>query len=301
MDIEYCSGTIIPIPYNHQKVDAVFRHIVTHKEHVENKPVVIRLHGMLGNLLDETEHCLPLILAQEGYSSLTMNTLLANLGLFYGFGIFDDVMPQIDAACDFLRRLGFKKLVISGYGLGAAMAIRYGALRNDAAKYPDILGIIAKAAPYSIPDTIRRRWERFGSEPTYTEIYQRAKRVFKPEPHEEPAKDETILIRKAHGTTYLPVHTEFYTLRTWWAMAGPEAEGTKAYKHISQIKVPILLIQGRQDTIVEPEEMDDLARIAREAGNKDVTQYYVDANHTFFGKHSELGQIIIKWLNDRFM
>ena len=27
------------------------------------KPVVLRLHGMLGNLLDETEHALPQILA----------------------------------------------------------------------------------------------------------------------------------------------------------------------------------------------------------------------------------------------
>ena len=301
MDIEYCSGTIISFPFRHHKVDAIFRHLATHKEHVENKPVLIRLHGMLGNLLDETEHYLPHVLAQEGYSSLTMNTVLANLGLFYGFGIFDDVMPQIDAACDFLRGLGFKKLVISGYGLGACMAIRYGALRNDAAQNPDLLGIIAKATPYSLPDTFRRRGERFSSEPTYNEIYQKAKRIFKPEPHEEPAQDETILIRKAHGTTYLPVHTEFYTLKTWWNMAGPEAEGTETYKHIGQIKVPILLIQGRHDTIVRPQDMADLAQIAGEAGNDDVSQYYVDADHKFFGKHAELGQLIIQWLNDRFM
>jgi dienelactone hydrolase len=301
MDIEYCSGTIIPIPVQHHKVDAVFRHIVTHKEHVENKPVLIRLHGMLGNLLDETEHYRPHILAQEGYSSLTMNTVLANLGLFYGFGIFDDVMPQIDAACDFLRGLGFKKLVISGYGLGACMAIRYGALRTDAAQYPDLLGIIAKAAPYSLPDTIRRRGEEFGSEPSYAEIYQRAKRIFKPEPQEEPAQDETIIVRKAHGTSYLPVHTDFYTLKTWWAMAGPEAEGTRNYQHIGGIKVPLLLLQGRQDTFVRPQDMADLAQIAREAGNDDVSQHYVDADHKFFGKHAELGQLIIQWLNDRFM
>jgi alpha/beta superfamily hydrolase len=84
-------------------------------------------------------------------------------------------------------------------------------------------------------------------------------------------------------------------------MAGPEAEGTMAYKHISQIKMPILLIQGQQDTIVRPQEMADLVRIAIGQGNNDVSQYYVNADHTFFGKHFELGQIIIKWLNDHFM
>ena len=123
MDIEYCPGTIISIPFNHHKIDVIFRHPVTYKEHLENKPIIIRLHGIIGNLLDETEHFLPTALSREGYSSITMNTLLANLGLFYGFGIFDDIMPQIDAVCDFVRRMGFQKLVLAGHGLGGCMAI----------------------------------------------------------------------------------------------------------------------------------------------------------------------------------
>ena len=77
--------------------------------HRASKPVIVRLHGILGNLLDETEHFLPVELALRGYSSINMNTLLANLGLFYGFGVIDQVIPQIDAVCDFLRELGFKK------------------------------------------------------------------------------------------------------------------------------------------------------------------------------------------------
>ena len=74
------------------KIDALFYHLVTHRAHVEQMPVILRLHGILGNLLDETAHFLPGFLAAAGYSSLTMNTLLANLGLFFGFGIFDDAM-----------------------------------------------------------------------------------------------------------------------------------------------------------------------------------------------------------------
>ena len=117
MKVEFDSGTIISIPFNKHKIDVIFRHLVTHKEHVENKPIIIRLHGIIGNLLDETEHFLPAFLALRGYSSITMNTLLANLGLFYGFGIFDDVIPQIDAVIDFVRGLGFQKLVLAGHGL----------------------------------------------------------------------------------------------------------------------------------------------------------------------------------------
>ena len=36
-----------------------------------------------------------------------------NLGLFLGFAIYNDTMPQIDKACEFLRELGFKKIVIA--------------------------------------------------------------------------------------------------------------------------------------------------------------------------------------------
>ncbi len=300
MDVEHCSGTIISIPFNHHKIDALFYHIVTHAQHLENKPVILRLHGILGNLLDETEHFLPHFLANEGYSSITMNTLLANLGLFFGFGMFDDAITQIDIVCNYLRKIGFRKIVVAGHGLGGCMAIRYGALTNDAKKHPDIVGVIAMATPHSMPETIRRRWERFESRPSYEEVYSRAQRVFRPESEGDPPRDETVVIKKAHGHTFLPKHTEIYTLKTWWALAGPEAEGAKAFKHIGHIKVPILLVHGLNDDIIEYRECEDLGRLARAGGNNDVTPCHLDANHTFEGKQDELGQIIINWLNDRF-
>jgi len=300
MKIERYSGTVISIPFNHHKISALFCHLVTHKKHVEEKPVVLRLHGTLGNLLDETEHFLPHILAKNGYSSLTMNTLLANLGLFFGFGIFDSVIPQIDAACNFLRQVGFKKIVISGHGLGSCMAVRYASLRNDREKYPDIVGLIAIATPYSLPETIKRKWEKFDSEPSYEEIHEKAKRVFKPFSNEKQAGDEIILVRRAHGRTYRPEDTEIYTLRTWWALAGPEAEGTKVHKHIKDVKVPILLVHGLHDDIIDHGEFKNLGRAVKNGGNNDVTMRALDTDHRIEGKHDELGQIMIEWLNNKF-
>ena len=300
MYLERCSGTIISIPFDHHKIDALLYHGASRKKHKTENPVILRLHGILGNLLDETEHKLPSVLAAQGYSSLTMNTLLANLGLFFGFGIFDDAMPQIDRASEFLTGIGFQEIIIAGHGLGGCMAIRYGALRNDPTKYPAIKGVIAFATPYSLPDAIRRRWKRFGSEPTYDEIYVRAKRIFKPSAGEEPAPDETFVVKKAHGDTYLPQHSEVYTLKTWWSLAGPEAEGTKAYKHIGKVKVPILLVHALHDDIIERHEFEDLGKAAIDAGNRDVSQFFLDTGHTFEHKHDELGQIMVKWLKDRF-
>jgi len=270
MQVEKCSGTIISIPFDGHKIDALFYHLVTHKAHLEQKPVILRLHGTLGNLLDETEHELPSVLSAEGYSSVTMNTLLANLGLFFGFGIFDDTLPQIDRVCEFLRKAGFKKIIIAGHGLGGCMAIRYASLRNDPLKYPAIKGLVAMATPYSLPDAIRRRWKRFGSEPSYDEIYARAKRIFNPPPGEEPALDEPFVVKKAHGKTHRPEHSDVYTLKTWWFMAGPEAHAAMTYKQIDKIKLPILMIRGENDHIVEAWEPEALARIARESGNQHI-------------------------------
>ncbi|HEX9667143.1 MAG TPA: alpha/beta hydrolase [Thermodesulfobacteriota bacterium] len=300
-EVEEYSGTIISIPFNSHKIDALHYHIDTHSNHREHKPVIVRLHGVLGNILDETEHYLPSILADNDFSSVTMNTILANLGLFFGFGIFDDTIPQIDAVCDYLRNIGFRKIIIAGHGLGGSIALRYCALRNDIKRYPDLNGVIVIATPFSMPDTIRRRWERFGSEPSYDEVYERAKRIFNPEDKAEPAHDETIIVKKAHGPTNLPEHTEIYTLKTWWALSGPEAEGAKAYKQIGNIKdIPVLLVHASKDEIIEGRDSEDLCEIAKSNGNKDVTHVNIDANHSFDGRHDELAQAIINWLNDRF-
>ena len=90
----------------------------------------------------------------------------------------------------------FQKIPIAGHGLGACMAIRYGAMRNVSLKSAGIKGVIAIASPYSLPDTIRRRWERFGSTPTYNEIYTKAKRIFKPLAGEIPAQDEPVIVKE---------------------------------------------------------------------------------------------------------
>ena len=59
MKVERLSGTIISIPWDDHQLLAFFHNVVTHEKHLVNKPVILRLHGALGNLLDESEHDLP--------------------------------------------------------------------------------------------------------------------------------------------------------------------------------------------------------------------------------------------------
>ncbi|MEO6201941.1 MAG: hypothetical protein ABIU05_05455, partial [Nitrospirales bacterium] len=204
------------------------------------------------------------------------------------------------AACTYLRQIGFQKIIIVGHGRGGAMAIRYGALQQQQFPSPDIQGIIAIATAYSLPGTIRKRWTRFGSQPSYQEVYERAKTLYQSNPGQDPPDDETIVVKRAHGPTLRPEHSEIYTLKTWWALAGPEADGPKAYQHIADIKVPVLLVQGKYDEMIDQQEFDALGNVAKKAGNRDVTMLHLGAGHDLSGKHEELGQGIMNWMQERF-
>ena len=62
MDIERFPATLIAIPCQGHTIDGVLWDAAG----AEQRPAVLRLHGLVGNLLDETEHFLPRQLAEAG-------------------------------------------------------------------------------------------------------------------------------------------------------------------------------------------------------------------------------------------
>lgn len=297
---KFMEQELVSIPSADGKVDGIYYHSTAGGNDAGAKnTAIIHIHGFLGNFLDGSQRFLPPILAESGYSSLAINTRMANFGLFFGYGIIDDVLQQIDAAAEYLTRLGHSNVLVSGYSLGTCIVLRYAAMRNDPGRYPNLKGYMLLATPYSMPESIRRRWNRWESEPSYDEVYQEAKEILKPDPYNT-EQDRTILIYKARGSTYLPWHTEIYTYKTWWFLAGPEADTAKAHLMIEKVTAPILLVQGWHDDVVRPEETHELAEIALGAGNPDVSAFYVNAGHTFEGREGELGEIIVGWLDKKF-
>lgn len=295
----YMEQELLSIPFGDSRIDALFYRSLLRADEPEKEPVVIHVHGFLGNFLDGSQRFLPPILAKSGYSSLAVNTRMATFGLFFGYGIIDDTIPQIDTVVMYLKNMGYKKIILSGYSLGSSIVLRYASLRNDPSKYQSFKGVVAISTPYSTPETIRMKWNRWKSVPSYDEIYRRVNEALKPDPYSS-TEDRTVIIYRASGDTLNPEHSELYTFKTWWYLASPEAESAKCFKQIEKVKIPILLIQGRDDDILKPDEALELAQIAKNAGNQDVSSTYMDAAHRFEGKEKELGQEIIKWLDARF-
>ena len=287
---------LITIPTEGGNVNALFYKPVG--ERAEKEPVVVHIHGFLGNFLEGSQRFLPPVLAHAGYSTIAINTKLSNLSLFFGYGIVDDTLPQIDGVIRFLRDLGYVNIFISGYSLGGSVAIRYMSERKGTEEADRLRGVIAIATPYSMPDSIRRRRNRWQSIPSYDRIYEEAREVLGSDPANS-LEDRTIIVQKARGDSFKPEHCEVYTYKTWWFLAGPEASSTKTYKQIGKIEVPIMLIQGWDDKVVFPNETRDLSQSAEDAGNRDVSTFFLSAGHTLEGKEEELGEVITNWIRRR--
>jgi alpha-beta hydrolase superfamily lysophospholipase len=63
---------------------------------------------------------------------------------------------------------------------------------------------------------------------------------------------------------------EIYTYKTYWQMLSPMAVRAMAFQHIARVRFPLPFLRGEHDPLVEAEEPESLAELARSARNKDV-------------------------------
>ena len=189
------------------------------KDEILHIPVLLQVHGLLGHFLARgTPRLLPHALLAHGFNSLSINTRLASAGQITSQGIFDDTIHDIDAAIELLSQEGFQNIYILGYSLGASMVVHWAANRQ----HPLVKGLILEGAGFSIPDSRRKRWEKWGSSPTYAEVYARAKALLGADPYHAP-DDEVFVVYQSSGPSREPIHSEIYTYKSWWFMFGPEA------------------------------------------------------------------------------
>jgi len=264
------------------------------EEELLKTPIIIIVHGELGHFLSQgTPRILPTYLYDQGISSFAINTRMANIGRIKGERIFDDAIMDIEAAVDILKGMGFYRIYILGYSVGSNLAVYYASQCPN----PNVRGIILECCTYSLPESHKKRLSKWESVPSYDEIYEKAKEILKPDPYTS-LNDTILVIARAWGPTLKPRHFGIYTYRTWWFMKGPEATKTKAYKLISQVKIPILFLRGENDRLVESQETIKLASIAKKAGNFDVTIKYIpDARHDCMENPNKTTEVIIDWIS----
>jgi len=232
-----------------------------------DRPMLLQVHGSLGHFLARgTPRLLPHALAERGIDSLSINTRLAGAGQITGEGIFPDTGKEIEAAVRFLTEAGFERIFVLGYSLGASMVVHWAAEPTHSA----VRGLVLEGCPYSIPVSKRERWRKYGASPSYEEVCARAKELLGDDPYNSP-NDEIFVAYQSIGPTHGPGDDEIFTYKTWWFLCGPEAFGTMAYRHIAKINLPMVLMRGDADPLVEEWVPEALASIVREAGNEKVS------------------------------
>ncbi len=263
-------------------------------EEILYQPILLQIHGLLGHFLARgTPRLLPHALLERGFGSMSLNTRLAFAGQFTGKGIFDDTLMDIDAAFKFLNDTGFSNIYMLGYSLGASMLAYWTASR----KPQNLRGILLEGIHYATSEAQRARLERWGGSPTYEEIYGTAKSILGDDPHKS-TRDEIFVVYRAKGPTPEPTNNEIFTYKTWWFMMGPHAYGAMAHKHIPKINIPILFLRGENDFIVDQWEVDELVKIAKEAGNKNIRLRVVpDARHDCMENPEVMVNEVVSFIN----
>ena len=259
------------------------------------RTAVVHVHGIMGNFLVGTLRFYPSPLARAGFPVLVLETRMANVGQLFGQAIFEEAIRDIDAAVRWLRSEGFDTLIVSGYSRGATLATRYAATHH----VPELRGLVCLGNPWGLPESMERRARQFGAAPNYDELTATVLAAVGDTP-DDPELDRLVIVEKSRGPSTRPGDSEVYTYRTWWHSRGPRATSAKAHMQIGQVWAPILLVQGTADEVVFHREALELARVAREAGNHDVTVHTIDgAGHSFEGYELPARDAVISWLRRR--
>ena len=255
---------------------------------------VIVVHGTVGNYMSGVPRRVSHGLAQAGFTGVSVNTRMANYGVFFGGGLLHRTPRDLDAWVSMVRRMGHPRIVLLGYSLGATMVTHYQALRRR----PEVVGICTLAHPLSLPAALRRRWERFDAEPDYEAVAARALAMIGDSLDDDHGDDEIFVVQRASGPTDAPLHGEIWTYRTWWFSRGPQAAHAISAGRIGGIGVPISLIQAGDDMLVPRSDGEELTRIATAAGVPGVHHEQVAyANHVFSGRESLAVDACVAWLD----
>jgi dipeptidyl aminopeptidase/acylaminoacyl peptidase len=263
--------------------------------HTGRRTALVHIHGIMGNFLVGTLRFYPAPLARAGFPVLVLETRMGNVGQLFGQAIFQDAIRDVHAAVRWLREEGFDTIILSGYSSGATLATRYAATHH----VPDLRGLVCLGNPWGLPQSMKRRADEFGARPAYGELTSLVRRAIGADT-DAPEDDRLVIVEQSRGPTTRPADSEVYTYRTWWHSRGPAATAAMAFRQIGQVWAPILLVQGTDDKVVYFEEAVALARVARAAGNRDVTVIRIDgAGHSFKGHDIATLDAVLSWLRQR--
>jgi pimeloyl-ACP methyl ester carboxylesterase len=237
-------------------------------------PVGLMLvHGYGGTFYGAYFRQLGQAAAEQGITALALNMRDHDNGP--KASDFTDNQTDIAAGVAHLRSLGIRKIVLLGQSMGTNRVLYYQAAVAD----PSIAATVLVSGPGNL-----FQWNvwQFGREKAQESV------------------NEALRLRAAGHDRDLtlvdlgPLGKALYTPRYLLSLRGPEAK-SDPYQNISQVRNPVLILQGNADKLIEPNIAERLRQAA--AGNPKVTVVYVDgADHGFGAQQSALLERVLGWI-----
>jgi pimeloyl-ACP methyl ester carboxylesterase len=185
--------------------------------------------------------------------------------------------------------------VLLGFSMGATMVTHFQALRHP----EEVVGVCTLAHPASLPGSLRRRWEHFGSQPGYESVAKLARARIGDDP-DDPRNDRILIVRRSRGWTDEPLDAEIWTYRTWWFSRGPEAPHAESRLRVGEVSVPLMILQAAEDELVMDQEGAELSALARQGKAPSVHLDTIEgADHVFSGRDQQVVEAVSAWLDER--
>lgn len=265
--------------------DALLAHPPTPS--ARSEVLVVAVHGAMGNYTSGVVRRATLEMARNGYPTMSINTRMANFGVIYGGGRLDLAPHDLDGAIALAGEMGYSRIALLGYGLGANMVSHYQALRRPA----QVEAVCTLAHPSSLPEALRDRWAMHDAAPGYDEMLLRASRRVAA----DDTGDDIVVVARGSGPDDTPGDTEIWTDRTWWACRSPEALHAVSRERVRHMTVPLALIQPGSD--VEWGYGAELAAAAGGAGVPVHLERVAGTDHTLWDAVPAAAEAGAAWLD----
>jgi pimeloyl-ACP methyl ester carboxylesterase len=218
-------------------------------------------------------------LTARGFHSFAINTRghdwisrAGNLTKFGGsaYENLEDCLPDLDGALDYLKRHGYRRIILIGHSLGAIKSIIYQGTRQR----PDVIGIVSCSAPRQFYS------ERVARQAGFRELIEKAE----------------AMVAEGKGEELIPVGVGstpgIFTARSHVNKYGRD-DNNDCRPYAKRLGCPLLAIVGSG----EPNFFYEYAQEIVAAAGPDSDCKLVDGAGHFYHRHiSEMVEIIYQWL-----
>jgi pimeloyl-ACP methyl ester carboxylesterase len=232
------------------------------------------VHGYGGNFYGAYFPRLAQAAAEQGITAIALNMRDHDNGP--KLSDFTDNQTDIATGVAHLRSLGIRQIVLLGQSMGTNRVLYYQAASADA-------DIAATVLVSGLGNLFQWNVWQFGREKA------------------QECVDEALRLRAAgRDRDFMlvdlgPLGKALYTPGYLLSLRGQQAK-SDPYQNISNVKNPVLIVQGRADKLIEHEVAERLRKAAA-VDNTKVTAVYVDgADHGFSQHQSVLRERVLGWI-----